>query len=259
MWGDLKDWLIKNVFHNKCAYCETREVRSPYHAEHFRPKGRVRFRKKGEKRLQPGRAIDETGQERDHPGYFWLAYHWLNLLPSCNYCNSARGKNDQFPVAATTHTSVRQMSASEVLKLHHQRVKSQSRPDVFYLEPEDLNELELPLLLHPYLDDPQEHLIFGEFGIVAAREDKMTGQPSAKGEHSIEVYNLDADDLRTFRQTFQNAALQDYGLEFVRERGSKAHKIAAAKARISGYINHEEPYSAAVLDFLRLMYPDHLI
>jgi len=256
VWGDLKDWLIKNVFHNKCAYCETREPRSPYHAEHFRPKGRVRYREKGKKRLQRGKAVDETGQETDHPGYFWLAYNWHNLLPSCNYCNSALGKNDQFPVSKA-HTAVKRLTGAETLALRQQQIKSQRQPEIFYLQPEDLDAFEAPLLLHPYLDDPEEHLIFGEFGIVAAREDPQTGQLSAKGTHSIQVYNLDGDSLRTARHSAQSVVLQEYGIEFVRERSSRKDKIAAAKKRIASYINHEEPYSAAVLDYLRLMYPDH--
>jgi hypothetical protein len=258
VWGRLKEWLIKNVFHNKCAYCETREARSPYHAEHFRPKGRVRYREKGKKRLQRGRAVDEIGQETDHPGYFWLAYNWQNLLPSCNYCNSALGKNDQFPVSKR-HASVKRLTAGEIVALRKQQIKSQGRPDTFYLQPEDLDVFEAPLLLHPYLDHPDEHLIFGEFGIVAAREDPQTGQPSAKGTISIQVYNLDGDGLRAARHFVQTSVLQDYSNEFVRERSSRRDKIAAAKKRIDGYVNHEEPYSTAVLDYLRLMYPDHQI
>jgi hypothetical protein len=43
IWKDLKDWLLKNVFHGKCAYCETQFVGGFYgDAEHYRPKGEVR-------------------------------------------------------------------------------------------------------------------------------------------------------------------------------------------------------------------------
>src|SRR3954467_8134559 len=38
IWRDLKKWLLTNVFHEKCAYCETRILRFNAHAEHFRPK-----------------------------------------------------------------------------------------------------------------------------------------------------------------------------------------------------------------------------
>jgi hypothetical protein len=63
--------------------------------EHYRPKGSVK-------------------EDRTHTGYYWLAYTWENLLPSCTYCNQKRkdqplwddpvlgpaeGKADQFPLA----------------------------------------------------------------------------------------------------------------------------------------------------------------
>jgi hypothetical protein len=49
----------------------------------------------------------EKEKEFEHPGYYWLAYEWTNLLPSCYDCNSFRrhgtmkagpGKNERFPV-----------------------------------------------------------------------------------------------------------------------------------------------------------------
>ena len=42
IWKELKDWLLKNVFPGKCAYCE-RPISGYYgDAEHFRPKGAVK-------------------------------------------------------------------------------------------------------------------------------------------------------------------------------------------------------------------------
>ncbi|GLS42688.1 HNH endonuclease [Methylobacterium brachythecii] len=59
------------LFHGKCAYCESRfDVTAPVDIEHFRPKGGV------------------EGQV--HPGYWWLAAEWTNLLPSCIDCNRRR-------------------------------------------------------------------------------------------------------------------------------------------------------------------------
>jgi hypothetical protein len=251
VWGELKEWLLKNVFHNKCAYCETREIRSAYHAEHFRPKGRVRFRAVGEKGLRKGIAADEEGNQIEHPGYFWLAYHWQNLLPSCAYCNSALGKNDQFPVKRG-HVAVKRLQREEVKKLHRQEIKSPVRNEVYYLQPEDLNELESPLLLNPYVDDPAHHLVFGECGIVAYREG------SEKGEASIQIYNLDAEELRIARQGAQEAALRTYFDEFCRGEGrTLSERTNAARLVISNYMTGEKPYSAAVLDYLRLICPEH--
>ena len=85
---------LEKLFNFKCAYCE-RDLSPPWDVEHFRPKGRV-------------------AERREHPGYYWLAYEWTNLYPSCQNCNQRRkdqpvwgnadltpgpaaGKLDQFP------------------------------------------------------------------------------------------------------------------------------------------------------------------
>lgn len=251
VWGELKEWLIKNVFHDKCAYCETREVRSPYHAEHFRPKGRVSVYSEGAKKFSRAVIQDEEGGEMEHPGYFWLAYQWANLLPSCNYCNSALGKKDQFPVAKT-YVGVKRLTASEAAQLRRKEIQSFRRQEVYYLQPEDLNELEEPLLLNPYLDDPTDHIIFGDCGVIAPREG------SEKGRTSIIVYNLDAEKLRIARQEAQDKALKTYSSEFARgENKALTQRIIEAKDAIRSYINGEKPYSAAVLDYLRLAHPNH--
>jgi hypothetical protein len=44
----------------------------------------------------------DDGRELKHPGYYWLAYKWTNLLPTCITCNQPGaegiGKHDRFPV-----------------------------------------------------------------------------------------------------------------------------------------------------------------
>jgi|SRR5271166_727344 len=251
VWGALKKWLVTNVFHDKCAYCETRLVRDVYHADHYRPKGRVSVRVKGQKKLRRCIARDEEGKEFDHPGYFWLAYHWANLLPCCNFCNTALGKKDQFPVERD-HLAMKRLLPEEVQKLQRKEIKSPKRDNVFFLQPEDLNLLEGPLLLNPYFDRPAEHIVFGDCGIISNREG------SEQGLQSISVYNLDAERLRVARQFVQEAALKDYSAEFVRGTGlKKEERIKAAKAIIRDFIEGKSAYSAAVLDYLRLIYPDH--
>ena len=88
IWGELKDWLLEHFFNGKCAYCETFiGPRFFGDAEHYRPKGRVTVRRA---------AVEIKG--RPHPGYYWLAYHWKNLVPACQYCNTV-GKGTEFPIA----------------------------------------------------------------------------------------------------------------------------------------------------------------
>ena len=41
VWAKLKNWLLDNVFDDKCAYCETKLDRGSLHAEHYRPKARL--------------------------------------------------------------------------------------------------------------------------------------------------------------------------------------------------------------------------
>ncbi|MBY5549905.1 hypothetical protein HFO61_24365 [Rhizobium leguminosarum] len=95
---------LMDLFGGKCAYCETRiSSNQPGDVEHFRPKGRV----VGDD-FKPVLASHPQRGMINHPGYFWLAYKWSNLLPSCNDCNRYRkhgrkqprgaGKADRFPV-----------------------------------------------------------------------------------------------------------------------------------------------------------------
>lgn len=70
--GDDIRHALETLFHGKCAYCESRyDVSGPVDIEHFRPKGGVEG-------------------DPDHPGYWWLAADWVNLLPSCLDCNRRR-------------------------------------------------------------------------------------------------------------------------------------------------------------------------
>jgi hypothetical protein len=235
IWKDLKNWLLENFFCGKCAYCEAKEVRSPYDAEHFRPKAKVSIchsinisTKK--RNLSVIKILDEAngmeGEFSSHPGYFWLAYHWKNILPSCKSCNSARGKNSQFPVAKT-----------HVFDL---------------LEPEELDRKEVPLLLNPYIDNPQEHIIFGEFGVVAAVEE------SIKGHISIEVYDLDDERLRIARQEAQHEVRDNYHEAIYRGILNNPEIDIDYAINVIGLnwireviLDRNRAFSAAIVDYLR--------
>jgi hypothetical protein len=87
---------LEKLFCDKCAYCESKITPGfAWEVEHFRPKKSV-------------------AERPDHPGYYWLAYEWTNLLPSCTLCNQRRrdkprwgdcslagsgGKGDQSPLS----------------------------------------------------------------------------------------------------------------------------------------------------------------
>lgn len=117
------------LFHGKCAYCESfYDATAPVDVEHFRPKGRV--------------AEDEA-----HPGYWWLAADWNNLLPSCIDCNRRRRQRLAEPGGAPMADST-------------------GKADQFPVEGAHLADhaadigAERPLLIDPCRDDPARHLGF---------------------------------------------------------------------------------------------------
>jgi uncharacterized protein (TIGR02646 family) len=87
LWRELKP-ILSCVSHNKCWYCETRDIRSDNAVDHYRPKSSI-------------------AECKDHTGYWWLAFQWVNYRFCCAFCNShgseatrgsAGGKHDHFPI-----------------------------------------------------------------------------------------------------------------------------------------------------------------
>ena len=143
-------------FGGKCAYCEgSWEGTAPVDVEHWRPKG--------------GYAAEGRLKK---PGYYWLAADWMNLLPSCIDCNRERTQKFQ---DAPPHLAG---------KANKFPLPSEKRRATAV----DRERLERPRLLHPYLDDPAEHLEFLDEGAIRAR--KVGNTPSRKGVASIETYGL---------------------------------------------------------------------
>ena len=146
---------IDGPFGGKCAYCETRIVSDQYgDMEHYRPKKAVTDEHGNNIRIE-----DEKGQIIPHPGYYWLAYDWRNLLPACELCNRTNpgnkniGKQNKFPVK-----------------------------DGFYAKSPGEEEKEKPLLINPLLEDPEEHFVI-EFktGLLSGDE---------KGKCCIDIFGL---------------------------------------------------------------------
>ncbi|WP_341364360.1 hypothetical protein P8T57_01255 [Thalassospira sp. SN3W] len=158
---------LEKLFHGKCAYCETFYAsHSPVDIEHYRPKGAVEG-------------------DTNHPGYWWLAMAWDNLLPSCIDCNRRRkqsiqtvtndlmtlqrtilaGKKDCFPIAGSRAQTVN----------------------------EDLAK-EQALLLDPTREDPTTHLQFSiqegpSSGLVFPRSQSNSSLPPPVPQDAIEAPN----------------------------------------------------------------------
>lgn len=213
IWSSLKEDLISGVFNGFCAYCESPLRTTGFgDAEHYRPKGKVQV-------LVGNRRQTVRLNGKQHPGYYWLAYDWRNLVPACSQCNT-KGKGNLFPVAG----------------IH---VDAPPAPGA----PSDLDELEQPLLLHPYIDQPSRHLTFGVRGSVGPADD------DPRGAASIQVYKLDREELMSARDAARALARH----EFVHALGEE--DIAVARQRVEAVISKLKegrvPYSAAALAAVR--------
>jgi len=174
---------LDELFFGKCAYCESRYASTaPVDVEHFRPKG----------------AVEGT----THPGYWWIAMAWDNLLPSCIDCNRKRKQITPRPSSSlvTLDAASRSFSAGHVV----QSGKKDSFPVTgTHVLPEGSDfASEGALLLDPCRDDPSLHLEFyvdraNPISLVLPRligpaEGAAPGPPSAsvRGAVSIQVYGL---------------------------------------------------------------------
>lgn len=145
-------------FYGKCAYCESDILLNQNgDIEHWRPKKQVRDEVGGIVMIQPN-----CGPRIRHPGYYWLAYDWRNLLFSCIKCNrlsgnqkskDAYGKGEKFPVKDFRATKPGEESK------------------------------EKPLLINPVIDDPENHLqIDPRTGLLIPKTDR--------GRASIDIFGL---------------------------------------------------------------------
>lgn len=153
------------AFNGKCAYCEVLLIGNQRgDVEHWRPKKAVTD--------EAGKPVRNPITKREHRGYYWLAYDWRNLLPSCVECNQAStaangarlGKRNRFPLE-----------------------DEQARG---YAPGEEINES--PLLLHPFLDTPETELVFDKNGVVGGATDK--------GRATIDTLWLNRDGLQIERK-----------------------------------------------------------
>ncbi len=125
--GTINELESEDLYHNKCAYCQTDTTAgAPMQVEHYRPKSGV--------------AKDKT-----HEGYYWLAYEWSNLLLSCSKCNNR--KRTQFPIEGT--------------RIMVAKIGTDGLPETDYLLADSsVYKSEKALLLNPELDEVEKHFVF---------------------------------------------------------------------------------------------------
>jgi hypothetical protein len=215
-----KDFLL-DLFNGKCAYCETKITSNqPGDVEHFRPKGRV-----VDDNFRPIKVRHAAKGEIDHPGYYWLAYDWDNLFPSCIDCNRFRKSGP---------------SASPVLT---KADAGAGKADRFPLEDETKRAFvpddecnESALLINPSEFDPDEHLEFCENGKILPK--------TIRGEATLKLFGLNSrEDLLEARALAFGAAEAIVQSWFASIGRNTEQKKAYAK-RINRMWIGSEPYTA---------------
>jgi hypothetical protein len=164
LYSRYKQFLMK-LFNQKCAYCETKiTVAQPGDVEHFRPKGRV-----VDENFKPIR-VRLGGKDIEHPGYYWLAYDWKNLLPSCADCNRFRLYGDRAPGIPRADTGAG--------KADRFPLKDETKRAVL----PDEEAREVALLINPGEIDPATHFGFLSNGTMAPK--------TPEGEATLKVFGL---------------------------------------------------------------------
>jgi hypothetical protein len=212
---------LDGVFHGKCAYCESlMDANQPGDTEHFRPKKSVTDR--------AGKAImidEEDGTAKEHPGYYWLAYDWRNLLPSCSLCNRVTklktgeriGKGNYFPVRG-----FRAINPAEETK-------------------------EEPLLINPLIQDPSNHLGIDDTGVFIPL--------TAEGEETIKALGLNTREALVDERKRAYESVGDRLLSLIAALLEKSDKADGKRLELSAIRSGERAYSAAAFAAINNLHP----
>ena len=139
---------LLDLYYEKCAYCETKYLKnSDNWLEHYRPKSH----------------------------YYWLAYEWSNLIPTCTKCN--RIKKAKFPII------------DEKYRVRLPTIKNGKLDKTKNFVNEPPLSSERPLLINPEIDDP---IFFFNFEIDENKKGiNIIGTDNGgRGEKTIEICGL---------------------------------------------------------------------
>jgi hypothetical protein len=166
---------LRKLSGGNCAYCESKiGAVGADEVEHYRPKGGIE-------------------EDSNHPGYWWLAHDWENLLPTCRDCNKSLRQ----------HIVTPGMTQEEVEAwLVHYPNKSHGKANQFAIvgtraaSAGDNLAGEDPLLIDPCRRDPVEHLIWEFSAELTLIEAKAVGAAaSVYGKYTIKACALNRAQL----------------------------------------------------------------
>lgn len=164
---------LRVMFHGKCAYCESKIAGSQdTDVEHYRPKKGVT-------------EADEAGIR--HPGYWWLAMRWENLVLSCQHCNQSRSYHVIIPAGLETEDELRAFLERQTKTTAGKLNAFPTEGNVWVTDEAGDLTTERPLILNPVDMDPEEHLDWVLFeGASTVRE--KNGSPV--GEATCRILGL---------------------------------------------------------------------
>jgi hypothetical protein len=160
---------LELLFEEKCAYCESKLLHvTPPDIEHFRPKG-------------------EVTEVKTHPGYWWLASEWSNLLLSCRDCNSSR-----YHLILEDGNGTLQKTRILAGKYCSFPLKGAFRATLLT----DDHLLEDPLLIDPTVKDPAKHITWSlKYSSALAAPSSHATLTDEYGYASIKAYALNRQKL----------------------------------------------------------------
>lgn len=177
-WGVVKDQLLEETS-RKCAYCESPTAVVAYgDVEHYRPKSK----------------------------YWWLAYNYDNYLVSCTICNQ-KYKKAKFPVL-TSMMNAPPIESNTTDDFIDRKAGSFTIDPLNNDEGFDLNKFlglhnnERPLLINPYVDDPEKYFAWNvdttleEVELVPVGNDDLSEKCVKAAENA---YGLNRYDLKKLR------------------------------------------------------------
>ncbi len=226
IWGEVKA-IFMNLHPNKCVYCE-RDMAGEefgsgeYDLEHYRPKGRI----EPYPTTVDGVTFSFPTGDSQPKGYYWLAYDLENYAVACITCN--RGlKADRFPIAGTRGTALSSVT--------------------------ELNQIELPLLLFPLRDDPEEFITFiGTTPIPKAKQ----GLKFKRALVTIAFFRL-ADEKREELYAARVKTICELWTQFeIIQTTQTASKKTAAQKRIDTLCSPKSGHSACAKAFFAMLQND---
>jgi uncharacterized protein (TIGR02646 family) len=206
VWREFYNLLPENL-RRKCWYCEAEEIRSDMPIDHFRPKNKVE-------------------EDKEHAGYWWLAFDWQNYRCACTYCNSRRvfdetegGKACRFPIE---NPEERAYTPTDQVRLTNER----------------------PYFLDPFEPDDEKLLWFDTDGIPEPKPDASPEQ-RVKVQNSIEIFHLNESRIARARNKVRLEVERQ--VRKIRENND----AQSAKAKLRRMVRDTEKLSRAAIIYLR--------